>query len=61
MLDEIAAVRGNLDDFDVAVNTEPGRMPPAFTHGRATWIMHAWPAVADLDHVFDVVGHGPPE
>jgi len=61
MLDEIAAVRGDLEDFDVVVNTGPGSMPPAHTHEHATWAMHAWPAVADLNHVFDVVGNGPPE
>ena len=61
ILEEIMTVRGDLDGFDIAVKADPGTMPPPFTHESATWVMHAWPAVADLDHVFDVVGHGPPE
>lgn len=60
MLDQVASVRGDLDGFDVAVATEPGAMPAPFTHDTATWAMHAWPAVADLPHLFDIVGHGPP-
>ena len=48
------------DGFDIAVKTEPGRMPADFTRETATWVMHAWPAVVDLNTLFDTVVHGPP-
>lgn len=60
LLDEVVSARGDLDGFDLAVKADPGELPPTFTLDTATWAMHAWPAVADLDHLFDVVGHGPP-
>lgn len=60
LLETIVAERGSLDGFDIAVMTDPGGEPPAYTTDTATWAVHAWPAVADPDHVFDTVVHGPP-
>lgn len=60
LIETLVEERGDLDGFDVAVATEPGQPVPAYAADTATWAMHAWPAVADLDHVFNTVVHGPP-
>ncbi len=59
-LDEIVTIRGSLDGFDVAVKTTPGELPPDFVRDTATWAMHSWPAVADLNDLFNTVMAGPP-
>ncbi len=59
-LDEIEAVRGDLDGFDVCLRTTvEGEVPP-FAEEGATWLLRDFPAVADPDTVFDAVVHGPP-
>lgn len=58
-LDEIVKIRGSLDGFDVCVKAEIDGSPPAFAGSEATWLLQSWPAVADLDHLFDVVMRGP--
>ena len=59
-LDEVAALRGDLDGFDVCVRTGHDGEIPHFAHEGATWILRAFPPVVDLGHLFDVVVHGPP-
>ncbi len=58
-LDEIVAIRGSLDGFDVCVKAEIDGSSPAFAGREATWLLQSWPAVADLDQLFDVVTRGP--
>ncbi|MBT5581324.1 MAG: hypothetical protein HOJ56_13530 [Acidimicrobiaceae bacterium] len=58
-LEEIVSVRGSLDGFDICLGTNPGDPPPPYVD-HATWLLQAFPAVADLDELFNVVMHGPP-
>ncbi len=58
-LEEVVAVRGSLDGFDICLKMDPGGDPPSYVeHG--TWLLQSFPAVVDLDRLFDVVMHGPP-
>jgi alkanesulfonate monooxygenase SsuD/methylene tetrahydromethanopterin reductase-like flavin-dependent oxidoreductase (luciferase family) len=59
-LEEVVSIRGSLDGFDICLKTNPGDSPPPYLD-RATWLLQAFPAVADLDQLFDVVMHGPPQ
>ena len=59
-LDEVIAIRGDLDGFDVCLRTEHDGTPPPFADEGATWLLRAFPPVADLGVLFDVVVHGPP-
>jgi len=58
-LDEIVAIRGSLDGFDVCVKAEIDGSPPPYAELGATWLLQSWPAVADLDKLFDMVMRGP--
>ncbi|MEZ5166000.1 MAG: LLM class flavin-dependent oxidoreductase [Acidimicrobiales bacterium] len=59
MLDEVRAVRGSLDGFDVCLRTDHDGAPPPFAEEGATWLLRAFPPVVDTTHLFDVVMHGP--
>jgi len=61
MLDEIVAVRGDLDGFDVCMRTEYDGTPPAFADRGATWLLRGFPPVVEHQKVFDAVVHGPPK
>ena len=61
LLDIVIEERGSLDGFDIAVRTDPGVMPPAYTHDSATWAIHAWPDVVDPQQVMETVVLGPPD
>jgi len=58
-LDEIATIRGSLDGFDVCVKAEVDGSPPSYAELDATWLLQSWPAVPDLDNLFDAVMRGP--
>jgi alkanesulfonate monooxygenase SsuD/methylene tetrahydromethanopterin reductase-like flavin-dependent oxidoreductase (luciferase family) len=60
MLDEIVAVRGDLDGFDVCLRTEYDGTIPAFASRGATWMLRGFPPVVEHEKVFDAVVHGPP-
>jgi hypothetical protein len=60
MLDEVIAVRGSLDGFDVCLRTEHDGSPPRFADRGATWLLRSFPPVVERDVVFDAVVHGPP-
>lgn len=60
MLDEVRAVRGDLDGFDVCLRTEHDGEPPAFAERGATWLLRAFPPVVEHEEVFTAVVHGPP-
>ncbi len=57
-LEEVVSVRGSLDGFDICLKMDPSGAPPPYLD-RATWLLQAFPAVADLDKLFDLVMHGP--
>jgi len=59
-LDEVVAVRGSLDGFDVCLRTEFDGTPPSFADQGATWLLRSFPAVTDPATVFDAVISGPP-
>ncbi|MCY3850093.1 MAG: LLM class flavin-dependent oxidoreductase [Acidimicrobiaceae bacterium] len=59
-LDEVAAVRGDLNGFDVCLRTEFDGTPPPFAHWGATWLLRSFPAVSDPVTVFAAVVRGPP-
>jgi len=59
MLDTVATERGDLEGFDVCVRAEADGSPPAYADGGATWVVRSFPAIVDLDDLFDVVVHGP--
>ncbi len=59
-LDEIVSIRGSLEGFDICVNAGPGGDPEPFAADHATWLLQSFPAVVDLDRLFDRVSHGPP-
>lgn len=59
-VDEVVAVRGDLDGFDICIRTEHDGTPPAFADDGATWLLRAFPPVVDPGALFDVVVHGPP-
>ena len=61
LIETIEAERGNLDGFDIAVATEPGEPAPAYTADTATWAVHSWPAVADVDVMSATIVNGPPD
>jgi alkanesulfonate monooxygenase SsuD/methylene tetrahydromethanopterin reductase-like flavin-dependent oxidoreductase (luciferase family) len=58
-LEIIAEERGDLDGFDVCVRAEVDGSPPSYADRGATWVVQSFPAIADLDTVFDVIVHGP--
>ena len=60
MLDEIAAVRGDLDGYDICLRTDDDGAAPDFADLGATWLLRAFPAVVEHKKVFDAVVHGPP-
>lgn len=60
MLDEVVAVRGDLDGFDVCLRTAHDGTPPPFADRGATWLLRAFPAVVEHKKVFAAVVHGPP-
>ncbi|MEM8706029.1 MAG: LLM class flavin-dependent oxidoreductase [Actinomycetota bacterium] len=60
LLDTVVEERGTLDGFDIAMATDPGEPVADFAADTATWAIHAWPAVAEPDAVFNTVVHGPP-
>ena len=59
-LDEIVALRGSLENFDVCLRTEFDGTPPPFAEHGATWLLRSFPAVTDPATVFDAVTCGPP-
>ncbi len=61
MLDEIVAVRGDLDGFDVCLRTEYDGTIPSFADRGATWMLRGFPPVVEHEKVFAAVVHGPPE
>jgi len=61
LLEVIVEERGGLEDFDIAVRTDPGVMPPAYTHDSATWAVHAWPELVEPADVLKTVVAGPPD
>ncbi len=58
-LEIVAEERGDLDGFDICVRTEIDGSPPSYADRGATWVVRSFPAIADLDDVFDIVVHGP--
>jgi alkanesulfonate monooxygenase SsuD/methylene tetrahydromethanopterin reductase-like flavin-dependent oxidoreductase (luciferase family) len=60
MLATVAEIRGGLDGFDVCVRAEPDGSPPPYADRGATWMVQSFPAIVDLDDVYDRVVHGPP-
>ena len=61
LLETIEAERGTLDGFDIAVATEPGEPAPAYTADTATWAVHSWPAIVDVDAMSSTIANGPPD
>jgi len=59
-LEEVVSIRGSLDGFDIYLKINPGDPPPPYLD-RVPWLLQAFSAVADLDQLFDVVMHGPPQ
>jgi len=59
ILDEILAIRGDLDSFDIAIQAHPDGSTPDFVDRGATWLMQTWPALADPDDVLARVAAGP--
>lgn len=47
--------------FDIALSTTPGEPVGDYARETATWAIHAWPALADTDTVFEIVTIGPPD
>ena len=60
MLATIADIRGDLDGFDVCVRAAADGTPPPYADRGATWVVQSFPAIVDLDHLYDRVVHGPP-
>ena len=60
MLDEVVAVRGDLDGFDVCLRTDHDGTAPPFAERGATWLLRAFPPVVEHKKVFAAVVHGPP-
>ncbi len=60
MLDEVVAVRGSLEGFDVACGVEPGSSGDEWAGLPVTWAMHSFEAVAPLAEIMAVVAAGPP-
>lgn len=60
LLEEVVAVRGHLDGFDVCVRTDHDGTVPPYARDHATWAVRGFDAVVDLDTLFDAVTHGPP-
>lgn len=59
LLDEVITVRGSLDDFDVCLRRDEDGSVPDYADEGATWMLHAFDAVADASHVFEVALRGP--
>ncbi len=59
IIDEIFAIRGDLDGFDIAVQAHPDGSAPAFAQRGATWLLQTWPALAGPDDVSARVEAGP--
>jgi alkanesulfonate monooxygenase SsuD/methylene tetrahydromethanopterin reductase-like flavin-dependent oxidoreductase (luciferase family) len=59
-LDEVIAVRGSLDDFDVAVRSSPIDDPALLDVPGVTWAMHSFPPVFPAAELFAIAEAGPP-
>ena len=58
MLDLVGQIRGSLDDFDVALNVDPGSDTSGIEAMGATWAMHAFGPEATRTEVLAVIGRG---
>jgi len=58
-LDVVVAQRGSLDGFDVCLMSDPDGGVPDFADETATWLLQAFPAVVDLDRLYERVMRGP--
>ncbi len=53
--------RGGPYGFDIAISTTPDESVADCACETATWEIHAWPALPDIDVVFEIVTTGPPD
>lgn len=60
MLDEVVAVRGSLDGFDVACPVAPGTDGAEWRSSPVTWAMHSFGPTTPLAEIRAVVAAGPP-
>lgn len=58
--DLIGELRGSLEGFDVAVNTDAGTDGEQWAGTPATWLLQSFPPVATAEEVSTVISGGPP-
>lgn len=60
-LEEVTAVRGDLDGFDVAVRVSPFDDPALLEVPGVTWAVHSFAADAPRSLLLEVAAEGPPD
>lgn len=58
--DTIVEIRGDLDNFDIAVSVRPGADVDAMSKAGATWLMHAFWIDHTPDQIVSFIESGPP-